>query len=161
MDNALTVSNRSPYPHENDLLAEERFTSIIEKRLRMRHLMESQKIRALKLTQQIPMQLLAQEWFNKIDPTTEMRAYLIENFLPILVLGCEKVLNEAQNRQLIDKNLKDENFNPINHLAQYLLRNNPKYNNQNETSPYVKTVREFYQELKDQIFYIQGNRLDI
>ena len=54
---------------------------------------------------------------------------------------------------------KDINFNPINFLAQYLMRNNPKYNNQNETSHYVRSMREVYQELRDQMFEIQGNKL--
>jgi len=46
-------------------------------------------------------QLLALEWLNKIDASIETRAYLVENFLPILVLGCEKVLKEAQLRSLL------------------------------------------------------------
>jgi uncharacterized protein (UPF0297 family) len=96
-----------------------------------------------------------------MDPSTETRAYLIENFLPILVLGCEKVLKEAQARHLIEKNLHDHNFNPINVLAQFLMRNNPKYNNHNETSSYVRTMREIYQELRDQMFAMQGNKYDI
>lgn len=102
--------------------------------------------------------MLALEWFSKIDPSTESRAYLIENFLPVLILGCEKVLKEAQRKNLVEKNQKDANFNPINYLAQYLLRNNPKYNNHNESSPYVRTMREVYLELREQIFAIQGNR---
>ncbi len=82
----------------------------------------------------------------------------MENFLPVLVLGCEKVLNEAQAKQLVAQNKKDPNFNPINHLAQFLMRNNPKYSNQNESSPYVRTMREVYQELKEQMNSIQGNK---
>lgn len=116
------------------------------------------KDRAHQLTRQVPLQLLALEWFNKIDASIETRAYLVENFLPILVLGCEKVLKEAQKRQLVDGNKADHNFNPVNQLAQYMMRNNPKYNNHNETSPYVRTMREVYQELREQMFAYQENK---
>lgn len=125
-----------------------------------KRIISSNKEQAKLITRQIPLQLLAAEWFTKIDPSTESRAYLIENFLPILVLGCEKVLKEAEQKNLVAKNEKDSNFNPINYLAQYLMRNNPKYNNQNETSPYVRTMREVYQELREQMFSMQGNKLD-
>ena len=62
------------------------------------------------MTRQIPVQLLALEWLNKIDASIETRAYLVENFLPILVLGCEKVLKEAQLKNLLQDNKKDVNF---------------------------------------------------
>ncbi len=134
---------------------------MIIKRNISRHIIDINKNEAYKITRQIPLKLLALDWLNNITPSVETRAYLIENFLPILILGCEKLLKEAQNRNLIDNNHQkvDVNFNPINYLAQYLLRNNPKYNNQNETSHYVRSMREVYQELRDQMFEIQGNKL--
>jgi hypothetical protein len=143
---------------QNLAFDEARFNAILFRKQLKKEQNQKSKEKAIKLTRQIPMQLLALEWFNQIDPSTEMRAYLIENFLPILVLGCEKVLNEAQAQDLIEKNQKNDNFNPINYLSQFLMRNNPKYNNQNETSAYVKTIRELYQDLRDQMFLIQGNR---
>ena len=116
------------------------------------------KDKANSIARQIPLQLLALEWFNKIDASIEIRAYLVENFLPILVLGCEKILKEADAKKLVQENKKDTDFNPINQLAQYLMRNNPRYNNQNETSAYVRTTREIYHELKEQMFAFQDNR---
>lgn len=138
-----------------------KFNSIAELRHAKREESEANKERAMKLTRQIPMQMLAREWFYQIDSSIEMRAYLIEHFLPILVLGCERVLNEAQARDLVELNRKHDDFNPINCLAQFLMRNNPKFNNHNETSPYVKAMRELYEELKEQMFFIQGNRFDL
>lgn len=119
---------------------------------------DTSREKAASLCRQIPIKLLALEWFSKSDLSTETRAYLIENFLPILVLGCEKLLKEAEKNNLIEKNRFDVNFNPINYLAQYLMRNNPAYNNQNEQSPYVRTMREIYHELKEEMFSIQGNK---
>jgi hypothetical protein len=110
------------------------------------------------ITRKIPIQVLAAEWFSRIDSSTENRTYLMENFLPVLVLGCEKVLNEAQNKQLVAQNKKDPNFNPINFLAQFLMRNNPKLSNHNESNQFVRTMREVFQELKEQMNAIQGNK---
>lgn len=94
---------------------------------------------------------MAKEWLTQLNVKSETIAYLIENFLPVLVLGCEKVLNEADNRNLIKENKSDLNFNPINNLAQFLMRNNPKYNNHNELSPYVRSMRQVYHEIKEYI----------
>src|SRR5579883_2834867 len=64
------------------------------------------KSRALALTRRVPMQVLAQEWFGKISnentATATTRAYLVEHLLPVLVLGCERVLAEAHRRALVD-----------------------------------------------------------
>lgn len=116
------------------------------------------KDEAVDLARKVPTEMLALEWLNKIDASIETRAYLVENFLPVLVLGCEKVLKEASKRSLVSENKSDINYNPINVLAQFLMRNNPKYNNTNETSSYVRTIRQVYQELREQMFAFQENR---
>jgi hypothetical protein len=148
----------------NNNLSEERedvqFENLIQKRNQVKLSIISNKEQANRIvTRQIPVQLLALEWLNKIEASIETRAYLVENFLPILVLGCEKVLKEAQIKNLLSENKKDLNFNPINQLAQFLMRNNPKFNNSNETSAYVRTMREVYQELREQMFAFQENKL--
>ena len=53
----------------------------------------------------------------------------------------------------------DPNFNPINFLAQYLMRNNPAFSNFNETSPYVRGLRQVVEELKLEIFHLSDNKL--
>ena len=148
----------------NNNISEDRediqFENLIQKRNQVKLSIVSNKEQANRIvTRQIPVQLLALEWLNKIEASIETRAYLVENFLPILVLGCEKVLKEAQIKNLLNENKKDLNFNPINQLAQFLMRNNPKFNNSNETSAYVRTMREVYQELREQMFAFQENKL--
>jgi len=134
------------------------FDKLLQRRSVSKETVVLNREEALSINRRVPLKLLARDWFNSTDPSTETRAYLIENFLPILVLGCEKLLKEAEGKKLVEKNQADHNFNPINYLAQFLLRNNPKYNNQNETSAYVRTMREIYQELRDQMFSMQGNK---
>ena len=110
------------------------------------------------LARRVPIELLGLDWLTSIDASIEVRAYLLENFLPIVVLGCEKVLKEAQKRSLLEKNEKNHNYNPINTLSQYLMRNNPKYNSFNETSAYVRTMRQIYAELREELYTFQDNK---
>jgi hypothetical protein len=70
-----------------------------------------------------------------------------------LILGVEKLLTEADKKGLTEENEEDPNFNPINFLAQYLLRNNPKYSNFSVASPYVRGLREVADELRRQLFH--------
>lgn len=50
-------------------------------------------------------------------------------------------------------------FNPIDMLGQYLMRNNPKYSNFPEASPYARGLREVAEELKRQVFDLDSNKL--
>lgn len=82
---------------------------------------------------------------------------MVENILPTLILGLEKLLVEADRRNLTENASDDPNFNPINYVAQYLMRNNPRYSNFSEASPYVKSLREVGEALKAQIFQLEDN----
>ena len=117
------------------------------------------KENAASLTRQIPVKLIAMEWLSKSSMSFDTRAYLLEHFLPVVVLGCDKLLQAAASRNLVDTNRRDANFNPINFLAQHLMRNNPRYHSQSETSPYMRTMREVYTELREQMAAVQGTRL--
>lgn len=78
--------------------------------------------------------------------------------MPTLILGLEKLLMEADKLGLTETAEFDPNFNPINRLAQYLMRNNPRYSNFSEASPYVKSLREVSEALKAQIFQLEDNK---
>ena len=114
---------------------------------------------ARKMARKIPTEILAKQWLNDNEATLEVRAYLVDKVLPTLILGVEKLLTEADKKGLTEENEEDPNFNPINFLAQYLLRNNPKYSNFSEASPYVRGLREVADELRRQLFNIEDNRL--
>lgn len=60
------------------------------------------------------MDLLASQWLSGVQ-STETRLYLVENILPTLIVGLEKLL------QKVDEGA-DEDFNSINWLAQWLTR---------------------------------------
>jgi hypothetical protein len=81
--------------------------------------------------------MLASEWLPESGQTTEERAYFVDKLLPTLVLGLEQLLKAAEKKGAIapaDENDIDAGFNPVNFLAQYLMRHNPKFSGPNEVS---------------------------
>lgn len=116
---------------------------------------------AMKMARKIPVELLAKEWMKDNHATVEVRAFLVDKVLPTMILGVEKLLTEVDKRGLSQTVESDPNFNPINYLAQYLLRNNPRYSNFSEASPYVRGLREVSEKLRKQLFTIEDNRYTI
>ncbi len=96
----------------------------------------------------VPLELLARDWLNEQQTTTELRVYLVKNLLPSLVVGLEKLLTEVSLRGYVDDNGENPDFNPINYLAQHLMRNNPKYSNFAEAHPYCRAMQGVSEELK-------------
>lgn len=151
--------------------------SLVEQRLlanmKEKKRKQQEKIKtAQALERKLPMDVLAREWFSNDKKSAEIRVYLIENLMPTLILGLEKVLCEAEKRNLIEKEANDNpddsgsnylmprpTFNPINSLAQYLMRNNPKFSNFPEASPYARGLRSVAEDLKRQVFDLKNNRV--
>ncbi|KAK6184453.1 hypothetical protein SNE40_006921 [Patella caerulea] len=116
------------------------------------------KQKARETARKISVELLAKEWLSENQATVEIRAYLVDKLLPTLILGVEKLLTVVDFQELADKD-RNANFNPLNFLAQYLLRNNPKYSNFAEASPYVRGIRQVSEDLRMQLFNMEDNRL--
>ena len=107
----------------------------------------------------IPLDILAKEWMEDNPVTVDVRVYLIEKLFPSLIMGLEKLLCEVEKRQLVDSKSASPSFNPVNYLAQYLMRNNPIYSNFPEASPYARGLRKAAEDLKSNIFEMEANRL--
>ncbi|KAK7087977.1 EF-hand calcium-binding domain-containing protein 5-like isoform X3 [Littorina saxatilis] len=120
------------------------------------------KENARELARKIPIELLVKDWLSQSEATIETRAYMVDKVMPTLILGVEKLLNAVDEKGLADPGRAsgfDPDFNPLTFLAQYLFRNNPRFSNFSEASPYVRGMRQVAEELKAQLFDMEDNRL--
>lgn len=107
----------------------------------------------------VSLELLAREWLNEQNASYEMRSYLVEKLLPILVMSLEKLLTEVTSKDLVETDEQQEDFNPLNFVAQYLMRNNPRYSNFAETHPYCSSMKQVTEELKKMAYSVEENKL--
>lgn len=108
----------------------------------------------------VPLDILAREWLNQREVGLDVRCYLVEKLLPTVVVGLEKLLTEVTARELVESYEHEPDFNPINFVAQYLMRNNPRYSNFTEAHPYCKTMQLVSEELKSIAYAtLEGDRL--
>lgn len=107
----------------------------------------------------VPLNILAKEWLDQQKASLDTRSYLVENLLPTLVIGLEKLLTEVTSRNLVDCVEPQADFNPINFIAQYLMRNNPQYSNFAEAHPYCKTMKQVSDELKKIAYSLESSQL--
>ncbi|CAF5119001.1 unnamed protein product, partial [Rotaria magnacalcarata] len=98
---------------------------------------------------------LSAEWWTSKLPQTVIND-LLENLIPLVVLACEKVMNEADERHLIETTTPDRLFNPLNRLASYLMRNNPKYIHYSSLSPYHYSMKSLLDTKKVQVLKVYG-----
>ncbi|KAM7541288.1 hypothetical protein Aperf_G00000024598 [Anoplocephala perfoliata] len=134
-----------------------------------RRIKETLAARVDKLLQTIPIDLLSYQWLHKCTLSGEIRMYLVEHLLPALVMGLEYILREADHRGLCktaesaeDSGERtvlilptDVNFNPINRLAEYLMRNNPRYENITGgicPTPYTISMQQIAKLLQQDLF---------
>ena len=87
------------------------------------------------------MDTLASEFLNSATLDVRTRVYLVEHCLGTVVMALEKLLKEVEKRNLMHADTLPSDFNPINHLASQLMRNNPRFANFSEASPYMGTLK--------------------
>ncbi|XP_072099749.1 uncharacterized protein [Mobula birostris] len=122
-------------------------------------LLEKWKHGKANLEKRIPMDLLVKEWFSDNTVTVQTRIYLLEKLLPTLILGLENLLIEIEKKQLTVLERPHPYFNPINFLAQFLMRNNPRHCNLPKEDSYLLGLQHVTQELKTHVTDVKDNRL--
>nr|XP_020136401.1 EF-hand calcium-binding domain-containing protein 5 isoform X2 [Microcebus murinus] len=101
-----------------------------------------------KAEKRIPRDNLAKEWFNTESMTLSTRAYLLDKLLPTLVPGVENMLAQVEKKKLLTEADIPTKFDPINHLGEYLMRNNPGYIKHPGMSGYQRVMKEVTEDLK-------------
>ncbi|KAM3183040.1 hypothetical protein ACTXT7_011150 [Hymenolepis weldensis] len=154
---------------------EELFLSSLLAEVRDGHISAKADFKGLSnsLQQHYSIDLLPYQLLYNCTLSTKIRKYLAEKLLPTVVLGLEHVIREADRRGLC-KSVESEvggekmevrmdvNFNPLNRLAQFLMRNNPKYYNpiiNTCRSPYAKAMQQVVDQLKRKLFLQSGSDL--
>ena len=90
---------------------------------------------------------LVKEWLVK-EPSLPTRLFLAERVLPTLVLGLEKLLVEVGRKGLVDTTEQQDNFNPVNYLAQFMMRHNPNFVRQTRSSQYTDRLKDVADKLR-------------
>ncbi|XP_012512746.1 PREDICTED: EF-hand calcium-binding domain-containing protein 5 [Propithecus coquereli] len=112
-----------------------------------------------KAEKKIPEDNLAKEWFNTENMTLNTHAYLLDKLLPTLVPGVENMLTQVEKKKLLTEADIPTKFDPINHLGEYLMRNNPGYIKDRGMSGYQRVMKEVTEELKIYVPNTSGNRV--
>eukprot|EP00050_Salpingoeca_kvevrii_P022035 m.120202 g.120202 ORF g.120202 m.120202 type:complete len:1250 (-) comp9573_c0_seq1:2186-5935(-) len=105
----------------------------------------------------VPMDMLAREWLDVEEADTATRVFMVEKVLMTLVPAMEKLLRDAEKRGALD-DPAGAAFNPVDFLAQYLMRNNPKYSNFVEAGSYMATMKTAQEQLKVMMYEYHGNK---
>lgn len=105
----------------------------------------------------ISVDILAHEWLSLQQFDLEATIYLIEKTLPTLVLGVEKLAAHVHKLGLVELGAVPD-FNPINFLAQFLMRNNPRFTISLGGNAYTNTLKDAIQDIKTDFYAKQNNR---
>ncbi|KRX09152.1 hypothetical protein PPERSA_08868 [Pseudocohnilembus persalinus] len=77
---------------------------------------------------------------------TDGDLFLIEKIFPVVLEGLERLSQEVEEylKSPSELNLEDrKRFNPCIFLGQYLMRHNPKYNEEIKNSPQFKMIQQY------------------
>ena len=110
-------------------------------------------------SRKVPMDELAKEWLQgsrtELDVLEmEKRVYLIQRLLPALIQSLEKLLMEVESRGIEGDEKTNPMFNPLNYLAEQLMRTNPGASSNSahsSLSPYSESLREVLSQLQQMV----------
>ncbi|XP_032563563.1 EF-hand calcium-binding domain-containing protein 5 isoform X1 [Chiroxiphia lanceolata] len=108
----------------------------------------AQKAEEKKTEKREPCDSLAREWYSEERETLNTRIYLLDKLLPTLIPGVENLLMEVERKHVLVSDKDPSTFDPINYLAEYLMRHNPLYSVSTKPGPYVRGMRMVVEELK-------------
>ncbi|KAJ7402370.1 EF-hand calcium-binding domain-containing protein 5 isoform X2 [Pitangus sulphuratus] len=108
----------------------------------------AQKAEEEKIEKREPCDSLAREWYSEERETLDTRIYLLDKLLPTLIPGVENLLMEVERKHVLISDKDPSTFDPINYLAEYLMRHNPLCSVSPKPGPYVRGMKMVAEELK-------------
>ncbi|KAM9525658.1 EF-hand calcium-binding domain-containing protein 5 isoform 2-T7 [Guaruba guarouba] len=134
---------------------QQRCLSLQERKVKM---VREQKVKEEKVNKREPCDLLSREWLNNEKVSLDTRIYLLEKLLPTLIPGIEKLLMEAERKNVLAAE-EPTQFNPFIFLGEYLIRHNPQYGIPTKPDPYLRGLKVVTEELKSEMAGTASERL--
>ncbi|CAI9740604.1 Hypothetical predicted protein [Octopus vulgaris] len=103
-----------------------------------------------KMASEIPDHIFHYDWFQEEEDLSVQFIAIAEKLLPTLILGVEKLLREVEKKGLTEDKNVCPNFNPLNFLAQFMLRNHPRNLSVSERSAYIKMLQHVTKKINKQ-----------
>ncbi|CAN8197399.1 unnamed protein product [Coccothraustes coccothraustes] len=144
-DELPCTSNYSSWKECFHEKVQQRCLSLQETKMR---LVQAQKAEEAKVRRREPGDWLAREWYNEEEETLDTRLYLLDNLLPTLIPGTENLLMAVERNHVLVSDQEPTRFKPINYLAEYLMRHNPRYSVPTKPGPYLREMKVVSEELK-------------
>ncbi|KAI6659277.1 EF-hand calcium-binding domain-containing protein 5-like isoform X1 [Oopsacas minuta] len=113
----------------------------------------------MEVTHEISYDVLATEFLTNNSATIDKRVFMLDKLIPCLAVSIQRLLMQVVKLGVVDRDVSTSGFNPINFLAQQLMRNNPRYNTTIENSPYVVGIRLASDEMRRRMFAMEESRL--
>ncbi|XP_021271614.1 EF-hand calcium-binding domain-containing protein 5 isoform X2 [Numida meleagris] len=119
----------------------------------------AQKAKEEKVKKREPCDELCREWFSSEKESLDARTYLLDKLLPTLIPGVEKLLVEAERKNVLAPAKEPAKFDPITFLGEYLMRHHPQYDTSTKPGPYPRGLKAVTEELEREIPDTASERL--
>ena len=111
---------------------------------------------------ELAMELLTKDWLAGTEHDLPTKLYLAEKVLPVLVLSLEQLLVNVSQKGLEEQEGFRDDFNPVNFVAEFLMRHNPAYPCPplSPSSLYYGSLKEIAIELKNKLIGKEENTIE-
>ena len=78
------------------------------------------------MTQEVSFDILATEFLTNSFANIDTRVFLLDKVIPCLAVSVQRLLKQVEKLNVVNMDVRESGFNPVNFLAQQLMRNNPR-----------------------------------
>ena len=81
---------------------------------------------SIQVTQEVSYDVLATQFITENYSTIDTRVFMLDKLIPCLAVSIQRLLMQVVKLGVVRDDVPKSDFNPINFLAQQLMRNNPR-----------------------------------